>query len=258
MSGKDLKNKPLVEAILEVKWELQKPASGIEVDPHYKILLGRLFDRVVSTYPEHEQLPTATIPDEIVGQVVQHRFRCRADTWPLIQVGPGILTLNDTTGYTWSDFRTRSLAVVDKLFEAHPKPSDLNVDCLQLRFIDAVEFDYASENVFDFLESKMRVSIALPETLFLNSGIQDMPQQFNWRTSFRCERPAGNVIARFATGQKDGKRAVIWETVVESLGDDTPSMPEQFEDWIDTAHSIADGWFFNLIEGELERRFSGE
>jgi len=79
MPGKDLKNKPLVEAILEVKWELQRLAPGVEIDAHYKIFLGRLFDRVSSVYPEHEQLPTATIPDEIVGQVVQHRFRCGAD-----------------------------------------------------------------------------------------------------------------------------------------------------------------------------------
>jgi len=133
----------------------------------------------------------------------------------------------------------------------------LNIDCLQLRFIDAVEFDYLSEDVFDFLGSKMRVSIALPESLFLDTGIQETPQQFNWQSSFRCERPEGSVNARFATGQKDGKRVLLWETVVQSRGDDVPTMPEQFEDWIDAAHSIADDWFFKLIEGELERRFSG-
>lgn len=90
MPSKVLKNKPLVEAILEVKWALTSPTPGVQIDPHYKILLGRLYDKVCEQYPEHEQLPTATVPDEIVGHTVQHRFRYAPNDWPLIQVGPGI------------------------------------------------------------------------------------------------------------------------------------------------------------------------
>ncbi len=58
-----------------MRWELQERAPGMEIDPHYKILIGRIYDMVRSEYPFHEQLPTATIPDEIAGYVVQHRFR---------------------------------------------------------------------------------------------------------------------------------------------------------------------------------------
>ncbi|MBP8986104.1 MAG: TIGR04255 family protein [Syntrophobacterales bacterium] len=76
--AKELKNKPLVEAILEIRWKLQGLPSGPQVDPHYKLLLGRLFDRMLKDYPEHEQLPTANVPDELVGHVVQHRFRVAA------------------------------------------------------------------------------------------------------------------------------------------------------------------------------------
>jgi uncharacterized protein (TIGR04255 family) len=35
-------------------------------------------------------------------------------------------------------------------------------------------------------------------------------------------------------------------------------MPKGFANWIDAAHAITDDWFFKLIEGELERRFSGD
>ena len=57
MPGKDLKNKPLIEAILEVKWALTSSGPGVQIDPHYKILLGRLYYKVQEDYPEHEQLP---------------------------------------------------------------------------------------------------------------------------------------------------------------------------------------------------------
>ena len=108
MGRKDLKNKPLVEALLEVKWELPvRNTPGIEGDPHYPLLLGRLSERVETDYPFHEALPTAQIPDAMVAHMAQHRFRTSEGGWPLIQVGPGLMTVNETDGYTWDDFRER-------------------------------------------------------------------------------------------------------------------------------------------------------
>ncbi len=100
-----LKNKPLLEAILEIKWALSPHSENIGngTDPHYKILLGRMFDKISDTgglYPIHEELPAARIPDEFAGHIVQHRFLVEAGGWPLIQLGPGILTLNETENYT--------------------------------------------------------------------------------------------------------------------------------------------------------------
>ena len=52
--------------------------------------------------------------------------------------------------------------------------------------------------------------------------------------------------------------AMVWETTVESAGDNLPKMPEGFASWINAAHELTDDWFFKMIEGELERRFAGE
>lgn len=90
MSDRILKNKPLVEAILEVKWALNAPAPNVSLDPHYKLLMGRMFDRLSERYPTHEQLPTAMMPDEIAAYLPQHRFRTGPEQWPLIQLGPGV------------------------------------------------------------------------------------------------------------------------------------------------------------------------
>ena len=59
-------------------------------------------------------------------------------------------------------------------------------------------------------------------------------------------------------GQKEGSPAVVWETVIQSSGVDVPHIPDDFGEWLDGAHAIADDWFFKLIDGELERRFAGE
>ncbi|MDP3964631.1 MAG: TIGR04255 family protein [bacterium] len=255
---KELKNKPLVEAILEVRWRLQGDPPGPQTDPHYKLLLGRLFDRMLKDYPEHEQLPTANIPDEMVGFMVQHRFRVAANSWPLIQVGPGVFTVNSTADYKWTDFRPRVLSAIDKLYDAHPKVGDLKITNLILRYIDAVDFDYGANNAFEFLKDKLKLNISLPDNLFEGTGVENKPNSLTWQCSFKCEKPRGIINIRFATGQKGDTPAVVWETMVQSTESDLPEMPKAFEGWLDAAHEIADDWFFKMIKGELERRFSGE
>lgn len=256
--SKLLKNKPLVEAIFEMRWELQGKPPGPQIDPHYKLLLGRLYDRMLDEYPEHEQLQTASVPDEIVGHIVQHRFRTKPGGWPLIQIGPGILTVNSTNEYTWDDFRSRVLVSVSKFFDAHPKESDLKITNLLLRYIDAVNFDFKNNNVFNFLNDKLKLSVSLPNNLFIGTGIENKPNSFTWQSSFDCQIPKGLVNIRFATAQKNNIPAVVWETIVESIGEDLPEMPKSFDAWLDSAHDITDDWFFKMIEGELQRSFSGE
>ena len=56
MTAKKLKNAPLIEAIFELRWELSKKPDGRQFDPHHKILLGIIYEKVKDDYPFHEQL----------------------------------------------------------------------------------------------------------------------------------------------------------------------------------------------------------
>jgi uncharacterized protein (TIGR04255 family) len=255
---RDLKHKPLVEAILEVRWRLTKGPDGPATDPHYKLLLGRLFDRLRNEYPEHEALPAASIPDELVGHVVQHRFRVAPGQWPLVQLGPGILTANETDKYVWSDFRPRLTHAVKEVYAAHPKVTDLVVQSLVLRYVDAVEFDYETEDAFRFLQDKLKVQLALPASLFDGTPVNRTPRSSSWQASFRCNEPAGRVHLSFATGRKADRPAILWETTVQSTDEDVPRLPDEFPNWLDAAHTITSDWFFKLIEGDLERRFADD
>lgn len=251
---RQLPNKPLVEAILELKWLISKEQG----DPYYTLFLGRLYDRVASQYSFHEPLPTSMIPQPVIQNIVQHRFRTRENGWPLIQVGPGIVTLNDTESYTWQDFGQRVKELVQNVFKSYLNPGELRINSLLLRYIDAVEYDYSESNVFSFLEDKLKTKVALPRQLFNNVPVQDTPAGFNFQVVFPVTLPKGTITLRFATGKRREKLALIWETSFHSLGDDVPKMPEGFEEWVEAAHELTDDWFFKLIEGDLERRFLGE
>jgi len=252
---KTLKNKPLVEAIFELRWKLQKKADAIKIDPHYKILIGRIYDRVRSEYPFHESLSTATMPDEIAAHVVQHRFRKDEGEWPLVQVGPGIITLNDTDGYIWEDFEKRISNLLDNLFDAYPDAeNNLKVNGLVLRYIDAVDFDYEKGDIFDFLKKKMKTNVKIHEKLF-EDKVSKLPLSFDLRFSFPSTRPKGAVYVRFGRGKRKGANALMWETMVQSLGEDTPKVKNRITVWVTEAHDLTDDWFFKMIEGELLRRF---
>lgn len=85
MSSQKLSKAPLVEAILEMRWKLVEQGPAVAIDPKYKVLVGRLYDRLEKDYPYHEPLPAASLPDEMMGYVIQHRFRPTKDQWPLLQ-----------------------------------------------------------------------------------------------------------------------------------------------------------------------------
>jgi len=257
MRSSDLKHPPLVEAILEVRWLLRGAPPELPSDPNYALLVGRFFDRVHADYPTYEQLPAATIPNEMVPYLAQHRFRAKAGGWPLTQLGPGVLTLNATDGYTWTDFRRRAEGAFGALLAAYPAPDALEMTSVSLRYIDAVEFDYRSGGLFAFLAENMRVRVDLPPALFEGTTIDRNPANLSWQSTFPCRKPEGTVGLRFLTGERENKPALIWETVVGSGSASAPADPAGFRLWLDAAHQVSEDWFFKLIEGELERTFDG-
>jgi uncharacterized protein (TIGR04255 family) len=250
--AEQLANPPIVEALVEVRWAMEKTP-----DPYYQLLLGSFYQRIKSDYPFHEALPTASIPDEVTGSVVKHRFRVAKDSWPLIQIGPGIMSINETEKYTtFEKFKPHAVKALNDLFESHPNKSELEIKKLILRYIDAKELDYSQENIYTFINEKMHIPMNLPEFIFQEGRLEKIPTSFKLQTSLRCKSPAGMAILSFSTGTLKGKPALIWEQILRSEDDDIDDMPSKFEEWIDSAHEVVHAWFEKLIAGDLETEFS--
>lgn len=251
-----LKNKPLVEAIFELRWQLKESQAGIKVDPNYKMLVGRVYERLKEEYPYSEQLPTATMPDEIAGYIVQYRFRKDKDRWPLVQIGPGIITLNDTEGYDWDDFVKRISEIITVLFELYPDAENsLKANSLLLRYIDAIEFDYEHEDIFSFLREKMKVNIEINKEIFAETGVGERPIDFDFRFSFLSAKPEGAIHMRVLRGKVKTSDTLLLETMVNLTGEDVPQEKGKIFDWVRYAHGLIHKWFFKIIKGDLQRRF---
>ena len=238
---------------MEVKWQLATESGGAPVDPNYRLFFGRFYDRVKNEYPAYEALPAATIPDVMAAYVAQYRFRLKENGWPLIQIGPGMLTLNDTDSYDWPDFEKRAHWALERLFESHP--GRLQIQSLLLRYIDAVEVDFFKEDVTGFLRDKLKITLTYPESLFQSGQVEHAPSALVLQSAFHSQTPKGTVQLKFARGKVKQKESLVWETSTSSSGKDLPPLPDEFSAWLSAAHAITDDWFFKLIDGELLRRF---
>ncbi|NLE46278.1 MAG: TIGR04255 family protein [Chloroflexi bacterium] len=250
-----LRNKPLVEAIFELHWELEQREGGLLVDPHTRLLVGRLYDRLEDEYPFHEELPLAVMPDEIAPYAVRHRFRRAENQWPLVQLGPGVVTLNDTVDYVWETFEKRAKRLVDLLFATYPSPEKLAVDYLLLRYIDAVDFDFERENVYEFLRDKLKTRVELLPSLFIQTGVHDVPLHLDLRFAFPVATPRGEMNLRFARGERGGSEALVWEITLVGRDRYDADTKDGITEWLEQAHALTDDWFFKLIEGDLKVRF---
>ena len=191
--------------------------------------------------------------------LVKHRFKSKKG-WPLIQLGTGILTVNDTENYGWIDFKNRIVDAVNKLYIVHPSQEEFRPIQLMLKYVDVVDLQ-SDEDVYKFLEEKMKINLSLNPLLFKKTLVEESPIQFDLQFAFKSTKPNGGVNFRLFKGQKlnnqnnEVTEALIWETTIQSLQSDIPKIPLHLDTWLEDAHSVAHDWFFTLIEGDLQRRF---
>lgn len=254
-----LKRKPLVEALLEVRWALEGgPAPDLARDPHYQFLLGKLFENIKGDFPHHEQLPVAVMPADMTPYTPHHRFRVAPNGWPLLQIGPGVLTVNDTVDYSWERFEQQITRAVPALVASHPQPSALRFETLMLRYINAVLADPSQVNVLELLSRSMKIQFSVPDSIFADGNIGPAPVRLATEFVFPCREPSGLLTLKFATGRKDKQPALIFELWFVSRGKQVPVMPEGFGNWASGAHAVIEEIFFRLIEGDLLKEFTGD
>lgn len=251
----DLPNKPLVEAIFEVQWASSSDAGQADIVPGFRILLGRLYDRVRSEYPYLEDLPQAQFPEELTGRLVRHRFRASKDGWPLVQVGPGVLSVNETHGYSWDSFRPRLTQALSALIESYPRDIyPLKVTQVMLRYLDAIPIAKGTA-LLRFLRESLHTTIAVDERLFQNSQAASSPDGVSLNLVFSLPELPGAVSLSFGVGTKENQPSLIWDTQVLVRGEDVPTTIEAYEAWLIQAHDIAGRWFRTLSSGPLYESF---
>lgn len=259
LPSRHLPNKPLVEAIFELRWALQKDQdSDLNIDPGFQLLVGRYYERVRQDYPFIQELPISKIPENMTAYTVRNRFRADRNRWPVTQIGPGILTVNETEGYNWHSFQALLEHAVKALYESYPTEiRKLTPTRVLLRYMNAIEIDGANPtpNIFNFLSELLHTRIEIEPKLFKDSTNPPSPKGLNLNITFPLDNIRGTGTLVFALGKKEDKPSLIWEIAARSEETDTPQSVPELHAWLEEAHGTIENWFFTLARGKLMEGF---
>lgn len=233
---------PLIEVIFEIKWTV--PGNKEAQEAQY--LHGDLYPLLKSEYPYREAV-NPFVPADLLMHVPTHRFRTAANDYPLIQVGPGLVTVNTVDSkYFWNEYETRVLEVIEKLQHVYPLQNQHNVH-LVLQYIDLIRFDFQQGDVLNFLEENLNISIKqgfyTPQTVAGNLLLI---------LNFPTDLGALNVnIGRGKDNQGFDGIAINTSIVSDAIKPEGAVLKE----WLSKAHECCSTIFKDMTRGKLYDSF---
>lgn len=92
-----LSKAPLQEVVFEIHWKLDFLAEqGLYNDPGFAFASGRFSELAVREYSKYISLKPPTIPEQLFAFKAVHQFWKEDNTYPVMQLGLGLFTVNDT------------------------------------------------------------------------------------------------------------------------------------------------------------------
>ena len=150
-----LANAPLVEVIAEVHWRIGEEAGEGKSDPEWFKFSYALGETLKPELPFREEVVPAgfAIPLDALGRSPLLRFRPKANTWPLVQIGQGLLSVNATPPYDgWEAVRAWLRKALDAAADAHPRSSQIVIERAQLQYRDAFSERHGVSSPIQFLQ----------------------------------------------------------------------------------------------------------
>jgi uncharacterized protein (TIGR04255 family) len=247
----------LVEAWLVIRWKLDVISENppIKRDDLFPIALGRFDHLVREEYKFRKELSANQAPLEITPHAVRYQFRKQQEQWPLLQIGPGVATLNFKSPCSWEDFKKEAEFLRKAIVSAYEEKT-LQIDLISLTYRNGVPFNFSSEDLSNFMTKNLNTKIEFPKYLPGKVAEKQIIKDFNASTSFLLSEPNGAEGAfRLATGKKNenGKEQELVVFDFEVASNNTPLLNDKddFLDWIDKAHSVCHEWYMATIQGEL-------
>jgi uncharacterized protein (TIGR04255 family) len=244
MSRKKLKNAPLKEAIFELFWNSPVNKAGLKVDKEFELSIGKFSLNISKDFPVHRRTMPQEAPIKVYG-IPLYQFWKGEIQWPVIQLGPGILTVNDTDkNYHWEDtYRPNIVTAIDSLRKSYNNIPNFNK--VSLRYIDSVDVD-KDEDVLAFINKNLLTSI---ENKY---SIPGRPSGININQIFNIDDSKVSIHIQTAINNVTGAPAIIWITSL--VRDGKIDLNELFS-WIDKAHGIISDLFVQMLNPDFYESF---
>jgi len=246
---------PLIEAIVEIRWGLaKKDSNGIHLnftEDEANFFPGQ-FRATASNYGF---TVTEKVNQPPFPHLINFRFRKAQDTWPCLQLGTGIFTVNQLNeGYDWQTFKPSVLEGIKILDKSHPsKIRGLSPLYVELRYRDGFILE-ENESSSQFLQSKLNFGFSPPDNFLKSPYLEDKPVAGH-SISFqvRAKKPEGVIIFSLNEAMINGKKGFVMDTVVRT---EPIKLSFKFVDkWLEEAHTAQKHAFNTLIKPDFLKAF---
>ncbi|MEL6728867.1 MAG: TIGR04255 family protein [Pseudomonadota bacterium] len=259
MSGDFLfENAPLVEVIAEVHWELKALGTnpGAKIDPYYDLFQETFLSELAAQGLGHRQeLIPSMVPKELVGGQPHLRIRNSQNSWPLTQIGPGLLTANIVPPYKgWTEFQPFLNLVIEKLKVCYPlADKTLKIRKLHLRYIDAFGENFGMQNFSEFATNVLGINAPISTDFMKNQTIDPASVSFVSDVNFINQSPSNSTGGfKLAPGTSNGRNAAILEHRCDTeFADPVLIDPAFILNWFNEAHETMRNQFLELSKNGL-------
>jgi len=234
---KKLNQGPLSEVVFELLWELPRDQTGFPFDEGFSLAQGIISQNVAKLgFEVHTNI--APVPNLRIHPRLVHQFWKGELTWPVIQIGEGILAVNDVNAtYEWYN---GYLSTVNDAINAVERSyaNKLKFNKCSLRYINSTELPLG-ESYESFIEKRFRIRVVND---FQNEG------QFlglNINQTFRLDDGSSLSFAiQTVINSQNDHPALIWTLSSEKLG---TVDAKELDRWLDYSHKHISDLFVNSL-----------
>lgn len=238
----NLSKAPLIEVIFEIRWGMKSKEQLAK----YQYLVGDLYSLVKIKYPFRESVNPPEFPIEFLINAPVHRFRTEAEKYPLIQIGPGLLTLNTINeNYVWEQYELEAFELTKNFLSVSEFDKSENLT-LALHYFDFIKFDFQNSDVEQFLKENLNLQIQ--QYFFKNNN---NPNYINVNFNYNTE--LGSFSVSINRGQNKGNEGILIQTSITKLG----LFPNQndIREWLNNSHEFCSSIFKDMTQGNLYNTF---
>lgn len=240
-----LPNAPLQEVIFELLWEMDTDERGVPVDYDFDFAQGVFAESLSVDFKYNRRTVPKDMPFTMYPKTI-HQFWKGENEWPVVQIGPGILVVNDIEkNYRWNDFKKLIQKAVNVLIKSYKK--ELKFIAVSLKYIDAVEIK--DKGYLEFINENFNLNL---NNHFKQSGnLIDV----NINETFNIYG-VGDLNVLISNGvSPDNLPSIIWQSNV--LIRQTLSSSEVLQ-WVEEAHKVASNHFKDVIKEKFYAGFIEE
>ena len=256
------KNPPLVEVIAEVHWALNKLqiAPEAKIDVFYERFVTEFQNKLsMRQFTHSQELIPPTIPIEILPHQPRKRIRQAENEWPIVQVGPGIITANTIPPYEgWDKFKSFLYSVIGELYESYPAASqNLRIEKLHLRYIDGFDCRFDFTQYAEFAKQMLNIHPPISKDLFGSHLKKNSDIDYVIEARFQNAIPDGSSgRLKVSPGKIGTSDALIMELHCESLFANAECIALcSVTRWFEEAHQCLHDQFHTLVSPELKAKF---